>query len=70
MIKTPKQQTLTMETKLFQKSKYILSYSIKALCSTMIQWSPSLPLPPRYILHKKNNPMFYSNSNGDNKYVI
>jgi len=64
MIKTIKQQPLTMETKFSRNQSIFLSYSIKAPCSTMIQWSSSFPLLQRYTL-KKNNPMFYSNSNGD-----
>jgi len=64
MIKTPKQQTLTMET------KYISFYFIKVPCSTMIQWYLFLPFLSQDIPPQKNNPMFYSNSNGDKNYVI
>jgi hypothetical protein len=43
MIKTSKQKILAMKTKLSKNQNIFLSYSIKAPCSTMIQWSSSLP---------------------------
>ncbi len=69
MIKTSKQQTLTMETKFFQNQNILISCFVKTPCSTMIQWFSSLPLLQK-IFRNKNNPMFYSNSNGDKNYVI
>jgi hypothetical protein len=67
--KISKQQILAMKTKFSENQSIYFSYSIKAPCSTMIQWYSFLPLIPRYS-STKNNPMFYSNSNGDKNYVI
>jgi hypothetical protein len=52
--------------KTFPKIKVYLFHTP---CSTMIQWYSSLPLVSRYS-SRKSNPMFYSNSNGDQNYVI
>ncbi len=53
-LKTSKQQILTMKTKLSRNQSIFFSYSLKAPCFTMIQWSSS----PTIFLNKKGTNIF------------